>query len=102
MRREGEEVHLNEIEASGGSKEGVLRWILILGVLLAIVLLTIVWITGAVSTSGDEQNVSVSDQIQAGEQTPPDTSVTNLGNDNVPSTDGQVTEQDGLTVVENN
>ena len=47
MDQRGEEVHVSETEASGGSKEGVVRWVLIAGTLLAIGLLTLIWTSGA-------------------------------------------------------
>ena len=37
MHKQGEEVHLTDTEASGGSKEGVVRWVLAGGLLLAII-----------------------------------------------------------------
>lgn len=68
MRKEGESVHVSEEEASGGSKEGVVRWVLIIGTLLAIGALSIIWITGAVSnTDPDADNVNVERQIAAEE-----------------------------------
>ena len=44
------EIHVNETEASGGSKEGVVRWVLIVGLVLVIGLLSVTWITGAWTT----------------------------------------------------
>ena len=40
MHSDGNEVHVSETEASGGSKEGVVRWVLIISILLAIGLLS--------------------------------------------------------------
>lgn len=60
MHKDGESVHVSEEEASGGSKEGVVRWVLIIGTLLAIVALSTIWITGAVSNddpNADNANV---------------------------------------------
>jgi hypothetical protein len=47
MEREGDEVHIDTEEASGGDKEKSVRTVLIIGMVLAIVLLSVVWITGA-------------------------------------------------------
>ena len=55
MRKEGEEVHVTGTEASGGSKEGVVRWVLAGGLLLALVLMSIVWIIPALSTGDVEE-----------------------------------------------
>lgn len=64
MDREGPEVHVTETEASGGSKEGVVRWVLIIGTLLAIVALTLIWTTGAaVQDDGADSETSVSNRI---------------------------------------
>ena len=64
MRSDGNETHVTETEASGGSKEGVVRWVLIIGTLLAVVLLSAVWIFGATSQDEVESQVNVSDRIQ--------------------------------------
>ena len=48
MHKEGEEIHVDETEASGGSKEGVVRWVLLGGLVLAVILMSIVWIVPAV------------------------------------------------------
>jgi hypothetical protein len=47
MHREGDEVHLNPEEASGGTQPHIVRYILAVSLLLAIVLLSAVWIIGA-------------------------------------------------------
>src|SRR5690606_1379388 len=65
MERRGDEVHMNETEASGGSKEGVVRWVLIVGTFLAIAFLTIIWVTGALTQDEAESQVSVERRIQA-------------------------------------
>lgn len=43
------EVHIDEQDASGGSKEGVVRWILLISLLAAILIMSIIWITAAVT-----------------------------------------------------
>lgn len=66
MHTEGDQVHVSEEEASGGSKEGVVRWVLIFGLLLAIAALSAIWITGALSsTDPDADNANVSAKIAA-------------------------------------
>lgn len=42
------EVHIEEEDAQGGSKEGVVRWVLLISILAAILLLSIIWIVGAI------------------------------------------------------
>ncbi|WP_338447419.1 hypothetical protein V5F89_06450 [Pelagerythrobacter marensis] len=68
MERQGDEVHMNETEASGGSKEGVVRWVLIVGTLLAIAALTVIWVTGALTQGEVESEGSVSGRIEASER----------------------------------
>jgi len=48
MEREGEEVHVDTEEASGGDKDRSLGKMLVIGTVLAIGLLSAEWITGAV------------------------------------------------------
>lgn len=48
------EVHIDETDASGGSKEGVVRWVLLISLLAAILIMSIIWIAGAFSSSNDE------------------------------------------------
>lgn len=52
MIRHGEEVEMNTEEASGGQKRGIVRYVLIISTLLAIVALSIIWMTG--SATGPE------------------------------------------------
>ena len=68
MRSDGNETHITETEASGGSKEGVVRWVLIIGTLLAVILLSAIWIFGAASQDEVESQVNVSDRMQVQEQ----------------------------------
>jgi hypothetical protein len=48
MEREGDEVHIDTEEVSGGDKDKSLSMVLIVGTVLAIALLSAVWISGAV------------------------------------------------------
>lgn len=63
MEKQGDEIHVSETEASGGSKEGVVRYVLIIGTFLAIAFLTLIWVTGALTQGDDEEHVSVSREI---------------------------------------
>ena len=49
MHREGEEVHLNEEEASGASKPHIVRYVLGVSLLLAVVLMSAIWIIGSIT-----------------------------------------------------
>jgi hypothetical protein len=48
MERDGDEVHLSEVEASGAEQYHIGRWILGVSLLLATALLSLIWISGAV------------------------------------------------------
>ncbi len=65
MHTEGEEVHIDETEASGGSKEGVVRWVLVFGTLLAIVLLSVIWIIPAMMQGDVEEEATVSGRLES-------------------------------------
>ena len=68
MEQRGDEVHTSETEASGGSKEGVVRWVLIIGTLLAAGFLTIIWTSGAlIQDDGPDSETSVDGRISAQE-----------------------------------
>jgi hypothetical protein len=73
MERRGDEVHVESTEATGASKEGVVRWVLIIGTLLAIVLLSAVWITGAAFQGDVEEEANVSQKIDSTERDQDDT-----------------------------
>ena len=64
MEQRGEEVHVSETEASGGSKGGVVRWVLIIGTLLAAAFLTIIWTSGAlIQDDGADSETSIDGRI---------------------------------------
>ena len=65
MDQRGDEVHTSTTEASAGSKEGVVRWVLIVGLILAIALLTVIWITGAFSQPDEVRHENVSREMAA-------------------------------------
>ena len=65
--QEGGELHATETEVSGGSKEGVVRWVLVIGLILAVAFLSIIWMTGALTQDADESQVNVTRKIQANE-----------------------------------
>ena len=50
MDREGQE-HVQPTQTRGASKEGVVRWVLIGSMLLIVAAMSIVWITGALTTN---------------------------------------------------
>ncbi|MBB3860215.1 hypothetical protein GGQ88_001481 [Novosphingobium hassiacum] len=50
MEHQGEETHITTDEARGGEGLNVVRWVLAISLFLAIVALTIIWVTGAMTT----------------------------------------------------
>jgi len=49
MDRQGDEVHVNEEEASGGAQPHIVRYVLGVSLLLVIILMSAVWIIGSVT-----------------------------------------------------
>ncbi|MDF8333971.1 hypothetical protein [Novosphingobium cyanobacteriorum] len=61
MERQGEEIHITTPEARGGETTGIMRYVLIIALVLAIGALSIIWITGAL-TSPQPNSTVVSGQ----------------------------------------
>ena len=109
MHKEGDEIHIDEQEASGGSKEGVVRWVLAGGLILAVLLMSIVWIIPAMTQGDIEEEATVSGEIssmEGGDDTDSIVGVpseTDLGNDQDASEpfEDQTTYDDGVEVIEN-
>jgi hypothetical protein len=51
MEREGDEVHIQTEEARGGSTPHIARYILAISLFLAVAALSLIWITGALSSN---------------------------------------------------
>ena len=62
MERHGEEVHINTEDARSGESSNVVRYVLTIGLVLAILALSAVWISGALSAPQGERNGVVSNQ----------------------------------------
>ena len=101
MHSDGDEVHVSEEEASGGSKEGVVRWVLIIGTLLAIITLSTIWITGAaLRDDPDADYASVDAKIAATEDAAdPSGAVPDAPTD--AAAQDQTTVEDGVPVIKN-
>ena len=59
------EIHVESDEARGGSTPKIVRYVLIISTLLAIVLLSAIWIFGAASQGPVESEVNVSERMEA-------------------------------------
>lgn len=49
MERQGDEVHVSQEEASGGSSPHIVRYVLAISLLLVVVLMSAIWIFGSVT-----------------------------------------------------
>ncbi len=66
MERQGAETHVSTEEARGGETPNIVRWVLLIGITLAILALSAIWITGALTSSQPDRGGQVS-----GQATPP-------------------------------
>jgi hypothetical protein len=64
MHLEGEEIHVSTDEARGGSTPGVMRYVLVISLLLAIGVMSLVWITGALKSGDGRSSSDISGQAQ--------------------------------------
>lgn len=65
MERHGDEVDLTTDEARGGSTPHIVRYVLLISLFLAAAAMTIVWVTGALTSDG-ESTAPVTVDSQAG------------------------------------
>ena len=49
MERQGDEVHVSQEEASGGSRPHIVRYVLAVSLLLVVLLMSAIWIFGSVT-----------------------------------------------------
>lgn len=49
MERQGDEVHVTEVEASGGSQPHIVRYVLGISLLLVVGLMSLIWIIGSIT-----------------------------------------------------
>jgi len=72
MERQGQEVHITAEEARGGSTPHVVRYVLAISLVLAILALSLIWITGAVSSPGHSpDNATTYNQAESSPATSP-------------------------------
>lgn len=75
-------IHIDEENVSGGSKEGVVRWVLGVGLVLAIVAMSLIWIIPALSQGDAEEEATVAGTMEA------------TAEDEGDDTDGVILEED--------
>jgi len=62
MERRGEEIHLETEEARSGETSNVVRYVLTIALFLAILALSAIWITGALTSPQGERTGVVTNQ----------------------------------------
>ncbi|BEV00278.1 hypothetical protein [Novosphingobium olei] len=62
MERQGAETHLTTEEARSGETRNIMRWVLLIGVTLAVLALSAIWITGALTSAQPDKNGPISGQ----------------------------------------
>lgn len=65
MPQSDREVHVTETQASAGSKTGVMRWVLLISLVLAVAAMTIIWMTGALSQNDVESQGTATGREEA-------------------------------------
>lgn len=56
MEKHGDEIDVTEEEASGGEKSNVVRYVLAVSLFLTIAALSIIWITGAMTSDASNDS----------------------------------------------
>ncbi len=91
MERQGEEIHLETDEARGGESTGVMRWVLGISIVLAIVLLSAIWMFGAATQGDAESEATVSGTIAAQDEAGSE-GTDSIVSDDAATVDGAATE----------
>ena len=65
MHKEGEEIHVETDEVRGGETRGVMRYVLVISLLLAVVVLSLVWIVPALTQGDVEEEATASGMEQS-------------------------------------
>lgn len=102
MDHNGDEVHISTDDARGGSTPNVMRWVLIISVVLAVILLSASWMLPAVTQSEGTQGLTSGAMMPKSEAATETEGV--LFNDETPKPDSlaeKKRDDDGLDVIEN-
>lgn len=59
------ETRIDQTDAKAGNSEGVVRWVLAISLGLAIIALTVIWVTGALMQDPVESQMNVDRRIEA-------------------------------------
>jgi len=71
MHREGNEVHVTDDEARGGSTPHIVRYVLLVSLILVILALSAIWMTGASNAPQDRPGDGISNQAAPTRTVPP-------------------------------
>jgi hypothetical protein len=63
MENRDGEIHIDTDEARGGSTSNTVRWVLGIGLLLALIGMSLAWIIPAMSRGGETQNVNYTREV---------------------------------------
>lgn len=101
MEQKRGKVHVDDTEASAGSKEGVVRWVLIIGTFLTIAALTLIWVTGAATQGSEDSEIDVSSQIAEEEAGNSTDSIVGENADRIEGAADEAGSETPLNTVEN-
>lgn len=59
------QTRIDQTDAKGGSREGVVRWVLLISLSLTIIALTVIWVTGALTQDNVESQGTATGRIEA-------------------------------------
>ncbi len=62
MERRGDETHVTTTEARGGATYHIVRYVLVISLFLAIGVLTLIWMTGALTSEQPNRHGPISGQ----------------------------------------
>lgn len=93
--KQGDEVHIEDDDAMAGEKTGHMRWVLGISLLVAIGILSIIWITGALTQGDTEEEIVMREQPETASE---DSPVSDLPEDE--DTDTVLTDSDNDVTFE--
>lgn len=94
------EIHIDEQEVSAGEKTGHMRWVLLISLLAAVVLMTVIWMAGAFSQTEDESSATAENPAAASVPAAGD-AASGVTSDDAAELAPERTVENGLPVVEN-
>ena len=74
MPQHDRDERIDETDAKGGSNEGVVRWVLLISLGAAIIALTFIWVTGALTQDDVESQGTTTGRIEAQSEAQPEAS----------------------------